>query len=565
MGNSKACPSPLSLSMSVATIQAEVKSGSQAFDPEHPLLKDRRRLDAITNIMFVEIQKALFPGSPVQRRPSGTGHGSPSGQTELVLVGTGLGAEDVLSEAVAGLLQHPPDRLRGSWEGLGVTIAGNKARDALRARAKGLRGTDYRPPLRLVTGDHERPGPGGETEPPLFESIPSNSDDPEARYLVLESVLKLLDLARQHLNDRERGVFLAIHFGRESRKELGERLDLTRQRIGQVYDAACRTLEARPRLSLQAAQGHWVYTHQEERMSMEHDDLRRFRDSYLDYLEGDRDEPPALEDLPEGKRPAAEAFIRSITAARGIDPYASRPSIEQLLARQPQTDDHTAEFTEVLQNHLRLTVDPKASVTADAAAFAAGLASASVAQVRGMRIRVVPETDSTDLEEALAGRAEDIVRVFGAFPDSHAVLYITTGRECLGVIVDRADVYYAIETPSGQRQKPRLRREITHAPTACAEWLTSRIPEFSPVRVDALEHAFTRESALDAGHLASTVVNEITESGSRAKIEAKRATWQGFGLRETQCLVAMVQVAQQGQLSREDYESRLDDLVGTAA
>ena len=66
-------------------------------------------------------------------------------------------------------------------------------------------------------------------------------------------------------------------------------------------------------------------------MTIEHDDLRRFKDAYLDYLEGDRDDPPALEDLPEEQRPTAEAFIESITAARGVDPYASRPSIEQLL------------------------------------------------------------------------------------------------------------------------------------------------------------------------------------------------------------------------------------------
>ena len=300
-------------------------------------------------------------------------------------------------------------------------------------------------------------------------------------------------------------------------------------------------------------------------MTIEFDDLDRFQDAYLDYLEGKRKRPPALQSLPKKQRRVAEAFIKSIGAARGINPHASSPSIEQLLARQSQAADRTAEFAEVLQNHLRLTVDPRASVTADAAAFAAGLASASVAQVRGMRIRVVPETDSTDLEEGIARRAEDIVRVFGAFPDSHAVLYITTGRECLGVIVDRADVYHAIETPSGQRQKPRLRREVTHAPTACAEWLTSRIPEFNPVNVDTLEYAVTRESVLDAGQLASAVVNEIAESGSRAKIEEKRATWQGFGLRETQRLVAMVRVAQQGHLSREDYESRLNDLVGTAA
>ena len=111
----------------------------------------------------------------------------------------------------------------------------------------------------------------------------------------------------------------------------------------------------------------------------------------LDYLEGDRDAPPTPEDLPEDQRRAAKAFIDSITAARGVDPYASRPSIEQLLASRSQTSDRISELGELLQDHLRLTVDPRALVTPDAASTAVGLASALVIQARGMRIRVVPE------------------------------------------------------------------------------------------------------------------------------------------------------------------------------
>lgn len=65
-------------------------------------------------------------------------------------------------------------------------------------------------------------------------------------------------------------------------------------------------------------------------MTSERDDLSRFRHAYLDYLEGTRGEPPALEELPEDQRPAAESFIASITATRGIDPYASRPSVEMI-------------------------------------------------------------------------------------------------------------------------------------------------------------------------------------------------------------------------------------------
>ena len=40
----------------------EIVSVSQAFDPEHPLLTDRERLDHIADIMYARIQKTLFPG-----------------------------------------------------------------------------------------------------------------------------------------------------------------------------------------------------------------------------------------------------------------------------------------------------------------------------------------------------------------------------------------------------------------------------------------------------------------------------------------------------------------------
>ena len=288
-------------------------------------------------------------------------------------------------------------------------------------------------------------------------------------------------------------------------------------------------------------------------MTSERYDLNRFRDAFLDYLEGDRDEPPALEGLPEEQRPAAEAFIRSITAARGVDPYASRPSIEQLLVRRSPTSDRIAELGDVLQNHLRLTVDPKASVTPDAASFAVGLASTSVILARGMRIRVVPEMNSADLDHTLIRRAEDIANVFSAFPDSHAVLYTTTGIEHLGVVVDRGDVHRAIETPSGERRAPHLRRTISDAARACEEWITGMIPYFKPLSIDLLEPTAPPESALNPYRLASQIVDEVSVSGARARIEAKRDTWQSFGDQEAQRLAAIVREAQLGQLSDENY------------
>ena len=300
-------------------------------------------------------------------------------------------------------------------------------------------------------------------------------------------------------------------------------------------------------------------------MTIEHDDLGRFQDAYLDYLEGARDDPPAVEDLPEEQRRAAEAFIESIKAARGVDPHASRPSIEQLLESWSRSSDPAGKLGEVLQHHLRLTVDSRALVTPDAASAAVGLASTLVIQARGMRMRVVQETTSEDLGHALDGRAEDISRVFSAFPDSHAVLYTTAAQEPCAVVLDRGDVYRAIETPSGESRAPRLRRSITVATSACEVWLKGIIPEFEPLSTDMLEPVADPESALDPLRLANKVVGEVSRAGVRARVEAKRATWRDFGDVEAQHLAAIVQVAQRGDFSEEAYKSELDEIVRRAA
>ena len=222
-------------------------SSPQPSHPEHPLLADRDRLDAILDIMYAKIQKTLFPGHPGWSRPRAeTGRSSNAHHRERILEGTGVSADDVLSEAFLGLLEYSPERLEGTWEGLAVRIARNKAVDALRAATRGLRGTEYRPPLRLVSGDAEGEGPDGAAKPAPFELLPSNWGDPEAEYLVLQDVLDLRDLAREVLDDRDLGIFFAIHFSGHSRREVGARLGLTGQRIGQIYNAALRRLETHP-------------------------------------------------------------------------------------------------------------------------------------------------------------------------------------------------------------------------------------------------------------------------------------------------------------------------------
>lgn len=79
------------------------------------------------------------------------------------------------------------------------------------------------------------------------------------------------------------------------------------------------------------------------------DRLSEFRAEYLDYIEGCRGAPPIVDDLSGTERLAAEAFIESHTAAAGVDPYASRPPTDQLLAgiKRARRDTSTASVSPI--------------------------------------------------------------------------------------------------------------------------------------------------------------------------------------------------------------------------
>ena len=297
-------------------------------------------------------------------------------------------------------------------------------------------------------------------------------------------------------------------------------------------------------------------------MTIEYRDLGSFQDAYLDHLEGDRDQPPKPEHLPPEHRRDAAAFIKSITAARGIDPYASRPSIDQLVASRKVVADSMKTLGELLQDYLRAIVDTNALVTPDSASGAAGLRSTLLIQALGMRMHAVPETGSADLSEAIGGRTEDIANVFNAFPDSHAVLYYTTtSDEPLAVVLDRVDAYEAVETPSGQPQPPRLPRTPILATSACEMWLRDLIPDFQPVTPELLGPSVPHGPCLDANHFAKRTLAEVSAAGRRARIEAKRTTWTAFGEKLAPHLAAILDQAQTGPLPVDAYESHIERLM----
>ena len=60
--------------------------------------------------------------------------------------------------------------------------------------------------------------------------------------------------------------------------------------------------------------------------------LDKFRAAYLlDYREGLVGEPPSLNGLDRRDSRVAKAFVQSLQDAAGIDPYAVRPSLQELL------------------------------------------------------------------------------------------------------------------------------------------------------------------------------------------------------------------------------------------
>lgn len=200
-------------------------SGSRRPLPDHPLLQDRERLEAILDVMYIQIQKVTHPFRAAVGRDAGAHH-------EHALVG-GESADDVLQTATLALLSYPPSALISTWEALAVGIARNKAKDAVRraitgrtssADSEGARDPETKV-VPLTTG--------GAGQNPI-DSL-ADSDTLEAEFIVSRQQQILLRLARELLDDRERQIFFEIHHLGSGRAEVGRKLGLTGQRVGQIY------------------------------------------------------------------------------------------------------------------------------------------------------------------------------------------------------------------------------------------------------------------------------------------------------------------------------------------
>ena len=215
-----------------------MQSAAAAFDSEHPLFGNRDLLDKVTKVMHAVIHKTMHKkGMPVS--PKGTGPDRALG---------GVSADDVLQDAVIDLWRYPLEGFTGSWGALGATIAHRRAVDAVRDATKGSRGTEHRHEMRVVSGDEQTVGPEGDPGATRWDLHPDECLNPEEEYVIVRSALDLRDLAREVLAaGRELAIFFGIRFQGRTRTDIASEWDLTRQRVGQIYNDACRRLEAHPR------------------------------------------------------------------------------------------------------------------------------------------------------------------------------------------------------------------------------------------------------------------------------------------------------------------------------
>lgn len=217
-------------------------AAKRSFPKNHPLRDDRPRLEAISDLMWWEILKVLHQPRRKRGRP---------GTPELALVG-GASAEDALQEALFGLLRYEPaDGV--DWEALGIRIAQNKAKEALR-KSRAFRTRSGEPDIEISSLDVENSD--GE---PLVEEIrdPDDSGFTEEQALAeverLERQQALHRAAREVLTDRDRDIVARIQRG-ETREAISNDYPFGRVRVGQIYAEALGKLRDRlaedPKLGL---------------------------------------------------------------------------------------------------------------------------------------------------------------------------------------------------------------------------------------------------------------------------------------------------------------------------
>ncbi|HSJ44173.1 MAG TPA: hypothetical protein VK923_05760 [Euzebyales bacterium] len=290
-------------------------------------------------------------------------------------------------------------------------------------------------------------------------------------------------------------------------------------------------------------------------------------EAFIDHLEG-LGEAPALDDLDVEERARAEALIGSLEAGRGIDPYASRPSLEQLLAGTPLETaleahdvDPRDDLLHRIRDRLTLYAPFHVDIWPDNAAAAIGIGSDFVALVSAQRLRIQIRSDVEPSRLASLDPAAVAGPLYGAFPDTAGVIVVHPGDELSSIAVDPFDTEPYIETPAGTVARPVMHRPIMPLEDTVRAYLDEIAPALDTTVDLAAMRADDVDPAAVARDAARRAVEHIVQDGRRAKIDAKRATWSDIGEPEIDAIGELVLDAITG-LDHATLESRVDALAG---
>ena len=290
-------------------------------------------------------------------------------------------------------------------------------------------------------------------------------------------------------------------------------------------------------------------------------------EAFIGHLEG-LGEAPALDDLDVEERARAEALIGSLEAGRGIDPYASRPSLEQLLAGTPLETaleahdvDPRDDLLHRIRDRLTMYAPFHVDIWPDNAAAAIGIGSDFVALVSAQRLRIQIRSDVEPSRLASLDPAAVAGPLYGAFPDTAGVIVVHPGDELSSIAVDPFDTEPYIETPAGTVARPVMHRPIMPLEDTVRAYLDEIAPALDTTVDLAAMRADDVDPAAVARDAARRAVEHIVQDGRRAKIDAKRATWSDIGEPEIDAIGELVLDAITG-LDHATLESRVDALAG---
>lgn len=293
---------------------------------------------------------------------------------------------------------------------------------------------------------------------------------------------------------------------------------------------------------------------------------------FLDYLEGVGDEP-SLDHLDESERTRVRELIASLKAGRGIDPYASRPSLEELLAGSgleaadqttPPAAHEGRDLVADVCRQLTLSTSSRVEIWSDAAAASIGITSDLVARVGAHRFRIVFRPDLISAEDlARLDPAAVAGPIYGAFPDTAGVVVVFPDEDLSSIALDPFDPEYCIAAPAGTLEAPVPRRPVLALGDTIRAFLDELAPQLETNSGFNLFADGEPDSVAVARAAATAAIEACVADGRRAKIEAKRLTWSTLGDAETAAIAELVIDAMRG-IDLEELTARIERLTTAA-